>query len=158
RRPPWQIGGDTVDFGWVGDVERVEPRLVQVLLGSGFVPVVAPLGIGAEGQLYNVNADTVACALAGALRARAFLLVAESGGLRRDPDDPASLLTRCDAGTYRRGLDDGWIRGGMIVKLTVAFEALRAGIPEVAICAPDDLATRTRATRIEEGGVDDDPG
>ncbi|QXD14380.1 acetylglutamate kinase [Rhodocaloribacter litoris] len=148
RRPPWQVDGETVDFGWVGDVEAVRPGIVAALLAGGFVPVIAPLGIDAAGQVYNVNADTVARHLATALGAAAFLLVTEAGGLRRTPSDPASLLDRCDAATFERGVADGWIQGGMRVKLAVAFEALRAGIPDVYVLAPDDLLERRRATRI----------
>ena len=148
RRPPWTIEGETVDFGFVGDVERVEPALLRHLLEGGYVPVVAPLGIDDEGQLYNVNADTVACALAEALQAHTFLLVTETGGVRRNPDDPASLLPCCDRATFEAGLRDGWIGGGMRVKLEVAFQARGRGIPEVYILAPDDLLTRSRATSV----------
>lgn len=148
RRPPWTIEGQTVDFGWVGDVSRVEPALLQHLLAGRYVPVVAPLGIDDEGLLYNVNADTVACALATALQARAFLLVTETGGVRHRPDDPTSLLRRCSRATFETGLREGWIRGGMQVKLKVAFQALEQHIPEVYILAPDDLVARRQATRV----------
>lgn len=148
RRPPWQIENETVDFGFVGDVARVEPTLIQHLMAGGYIPVVAPLGVDDTGQLYNVNADTVACALAEALQACAFLLVTETGGVRRDPNDPASLLTRCDATTFENGLRNGWISGGMRLKLEVAFQALKHGIPEVYILAPDDLLSRRQATQV----------
>ena len=148
KRPPWTIDGETVDFGWVGDVEDVDVRLVQTLLGSGFVPVLAPLGLDATGQIYNVNADTVACAVAEALAASSFLLVTESGGVRRDASEPASRLDRCDRAIFERGVDEGWIAGGMRVKLHVAFQALEAGIPDVAVLSPSALLTRADATRI----------
>lgn len=148
RRPPWHVAGETVDFGLVGDVVRVDPGLVRALFAGGFVPVVAPLGIDDAGQVYNVNADTVAQHLATALGAEAFLLVTEAGAVRCDPSDPASRLATCDAATFAQGVAEGWIDGGMRVKLTVAFEALRAGIPEVYVLAPDDLLERRRATRI----------
>ena len=148
KRPPWEIDGEAVDFGWVGDVEGVDVRLVRTLLGGGFVPVLAPLGLDGAGLVYNVNADTVACAVAGALEASAFLLVTESGGVRRDASDPASRLDRCNRATFEAGIAEGWIAGGMRVKLHVAFQALEAGTPDVAILSPTDLLDRTDATRI----------
>lgn len=148
KRPPWQVDGETVDFGWVGDVERVQTDVLETLLRGGFVPVIAPLGLDAAGQAYNVNADTVACTLAEALGASSFLLVTESGGVRRDPADPASRLDRCDRATFEQGIEAGWIAGGMRVKLHVAFQALGAGIADVAILSPTGLLTRANATRI----------
>lgn len=148
KRPPWDIDGTPVDFGWVGDIESVDASVLHTLLGGGFTPVVAPLGIDAQGQLYNVNADTIAQGIAQALGARQLLLVTESGGLRRVAEDPDTLLPSCDAATYADGLTDGWIHGGMRVKLKVAFDALKSGIGEVFICAPDDLSTLARATRV----------
>lgn len=148
KRPPWPINGDLVDFGWVGDVDGVRPDLLRHLLVGGLVPIVAPLGVDADGQIYNVNADTVALALAEALGASHFLLVTDRGGVQRDLTRPDSLLPTCDAATYQTGLDEGWIEGGMRVKLKVAFEALDAGIPDVLIVGAEDLLTRRHCTRI----------
>lgn len=148
RRPPWNVDGATVDFGWVGDIAWIETRLLRHLLDGGFLPIVAPLGLDDAGQLYNVNADTVACAIAGALGAREFLLITETGGVRREADDPSTLLAKCSRKLFNEGTDDGWISGGMRVKLKVAFDALDAGVPDVAILAPDDLLERSRGTRI----------
>lgn len=148
KRPPWQVDGESVDFGWVGDVEEVRTDLLARLLEGGFVPVLAPLGIDAAGRVYNVNADTVACALAAALEAAQFLLVTESGGVQRDVARPASRLSRCDAATFETGKAEGWIQGGMRVKLKVAFDALAAGVPEVFILAPDDLLDRSGGTQV----------
>lgn len=145
KRPPWTVNGDTIDFGWVGDVEGVKPRLLRTLLNGGFVPVVAPLGIDEAGQVYNVNADTVAAAFAGALRAQRLLLVTEAGGVN-DPD--GARLSRCSAATFEKGAEAGWIRGGMRVKLTTALKALDDGVGEAFILAPDDLAARAEATRV----------
>jgi acetylglutamate kinase len=148
RRPQWTIEGKTVDFGFVGDVEQVDPTLLHHLLSGGYMPVVAPLGMDLAGQLYNVNADTVACTLAGALQANTFLLVTETGGVRRNPSDPNSLLSYCDMATFEAGVQAGWISGGMRVKLEVAFQALQTGIPEVYILSPQDLVQRQQATRV----------
>lgn len=148
KRPPWTVDGEAVDFGWVGDVDAVDPSLLLNLLASGTVPIVAPLGIDADGQLYNVNADTVARSLAGALEAAQLLLVTATGGVRRAADVPASHLATCTAETFEAGTEAGWIEGGMRVKLEVAFDALRTGVGEVFICAPDDMLRRSHATRV----------
>jgi len=149
RRPPWTINGEEVDFGWVGDVETVDPTLLELLMGQALLPIVAPLGVDDDGQLYNVNADTVASALARALSARQLLFVTDAGGVRRDADDPASHLDVCDAATFERGVEAGWIEGGMHVKIETALDALRDGVGEVLICAPDDLLSQNRATEIK---------
>ena len=148
KRPPWTIDGETVDFGWVGDIDAVDPTLVEDLLGQRVVPIVAPLGVDGDGQIYNVNADTVACALAGALGARQLLFVTTTGGVRRDADDPDSHLATCDAATFESGVEEGWIEGGMRVKIETALDALRDGVGQVLICAPDDVAAQARATEV----------
>lgn len=148
RRPPWQVNGEEVDFGWVGDVEEVSTDLIGHLVAQDFLPIVAPLGIDEEGNTYNVNADTVACALAKALGAEELLLVTNAGAVRREPDRPDASLAQCTAATFQAGTDDGWIQGGMLVKLKVAFDALEAGVREVFILGPDDLVTRSRGTQV----------
>lgn len=148
RRPPRTIGGQEIDFGWVGDVDRVDPELIHLLLDHGYTPIVAPLGIDEAGQTYNVNADTVSQAVATAIGAGTYVLVTESGGVRRDAADPSSRLAVVDEAMYREGAAEGWIRDGMLVKLKVALEALRAGIDEVYITSPDDVEDRTRGTRV----------
>lgn len=153
RRPPWTIEGEDVDFGWVGDIRAVDATLLNVLTSSGYVPVVAPLGIGENGQLYNVNADTVSCALAAAVSADEYLLLTDSGGVRRVADDPTSLLDVCSRDDYRRGTENGWVEGGMRVKLKVAFDALDAGIPQVMILSPENLVSRRGGTRIVEDSI-----
>ncbi len=148
KRPPWEIDGEQIDFGWVGDVDRVRVELLARLMETGFLPVVAPLGVDGAGQVYNVNADTVACALAAALQASQFMLVAESGGVLQEVGNPDSLLPVCSRETFDAGIREGWIQGGMRVKLQIAFEALRLGIPEVFILSPDDLLARTQGTQV----------
>lgn len=148
KRPPWEIDGETVDFGWVGDVVGIDPSLVSSLFGKGVLPIVAPLGIDEDGQLYNVNADTVACVLASALRARELLFVTGTGCVRRNAEDPTSRLDRCDAETFATGVEEGWIEGGMRVKIETALEALSDGVDRAVVCAPDDLLSRSRATEV----------
>ena len=140
RRPPREVDGAVVDFGHVGDVEAVDPALLAALLGAGFVPVVSTVCADAAGALYNVNADTVAFELAAALGAERLDLVTDAGGVRRDADDPATLLRRLTAAEVEAGVAEGWIAGGMRPKLEVARAALARGVPAVRVCAPADLA------------------
>ena len=150
RRPQWNVDGERVDFGWVGDVEHVETTMLDYLLDGGFVPVIAPLGIDAEGRIYNVNADTVSCALAAAIGADEYLLVTESGGVRLDANDATSHLSTIGLREYEEGTANGWIADGMIVKLKVAFDALIAGVSKVYIVAPGGILDRTQGTRVIE--------
>ena len=145
KRPPWNVDGETVDFGWVGDVERVKPDVLRALLEGGFTPVVAPLGADADGQVYNVNADAVACALASALDACRLLLVTAAAGVDRAD---GTRLPRCDAQIFEDGVTDGWIRGGMRVKVHTALNALGDGVDEAFVLGPDDLVAREAGTRI----------
>jgi acetylglutamate kinase len=151
KRPPWTINGEPVDFGWVGDVEHVDPSLLEGLLAQSLVPVVAPLGIDDAGQVYNVNADTVACALAEALAAKQLLYVTGAGAVRRDAEDPTYRLAVCDADTAKKGVADGWIEGGMRVKVETALNALDGPVGEVYICGPSDLLSRSEATEVVLG-------
>ncbi len=148
KRPPWNVDGETIDFGWVGDIASVDTGLLDTLLDQGYVPVIAPLGIDHTGQLYNVNADTVSCALAEALRADEYLLVTEIGGIRRNAVDPDSLLSSFNAELCSRGVQEGWIADGMRVKIDVGFAALDAGIPNVFIVSPEGIRDPSTGTRI----------
>ena len=148
RRPPWTVDGREVDFGHVGDICQVNPMLVQHLLEKGMLPVVAPVGVDAEGLVYNVNADTVARALAEALQAEGLLFVTETGGVQRTAEADGASLRRCSAATAATGTTEGWISGGMKVKVDMALEALRAGVSEVCIVHVADLVERRRATQV----------
>jgi len=148
KRPPWTIEGETVDFGWVGDIEAVDPSLLTGLLGQGRLPIVAPLGVGEAGQVYNVNADTVASALARALSADRLCYVTGTGGVCRTTAGSSSRLETCDAATFEEGVAEGWIDGGMRVKIETALEALQDGVEQAVVCAADDLIEQGRATRI----------
>ncbi len=148
RRKPWIIDGEEVDFGFVGDIGAVRPDLVTTLLTAGYLPVVAPVGIDVYGQRYNVNADTVAGALAVALGAQALLLVTAAGGIRRQADDPATRIQTLTIAALKQGQDAGWIAGGMHVKGQVAADVLRRGVPHVYVTGPGCLVERASATRI----------
>jgi acetylglutamate kinase len=135
RRPR----GD-VDYGLVGDVESVDPSLVNHLLAGGYVPVVAPFSADAEGQVLNTNADTVAAALAGALGVEKLFFVLKVPGLLRDVDVPESLVTLADP-ELLDGMRES-VSGGMLPKLAAAREALARGVKSVHLVSglrPDAL-------------------
>ena len=114
------------DLGFVGRVERIDAGVLQRL--QDFVPVVASVGVDGKGQSYNINADTVAGALAGAVRARKVIFLTDVEGLRRDPADPASLISECDLGEIERMIAGGAASSGMIPKLRAVQDALASGV------------------------------
>ncbi|MEL7170987.1 MAG: acetylglutamate kinase, partial [Bacteroidota bacterium] len=155
RRPPWTVDGETIDFGHVGDVEGVDTHLLTTILDAGLVPVVGPIGMDAEGALYNVNADTIALELAAALQAEALVFAAEVGGVYRNLSDPTTRFDAITPDDAEAGKRDGWLNAGMRVKLDVGFEALRRGVGTVRIAAPGDLGD---GTALALGGVHEQPG
>ena len=148
RREPWLIDDEVVDFGWVGEIVSIDTTLIETVSNAGFIPIIAPLGVDASGQRYNVNADTVAGALAIATQAKELLLVTDTGGVLQDPTDPASVLRTCSPTDEAAGIEQGWITGGMLVKLKIARETLSSGVPSVWILGADDLLQRQNATSI----------
>lgn len=114
-------------LGFVGDVVSVQPGIVERLLAEDMIPVVSTIGSDAQGQAYNINADTVAGALAGALAAEKVVYLTDVPGLLTDVDDPGSIVARADVATLEAYIDDGTIGGGMIPKVRACIEAVEAG-------------------------------
>ncbi len=151
RREPWLINDELVDFGWVGEIVSIDTTLIEAVSDAGFIPIIAPLGVDTTGQRYNINADTVAGALAIATQAEELLLVTDTGGVLQDPADPESLIRTCAPTDESVGIDQGWITGGMLVKLRIAREALASGVPSVWILGADDLLQKQNATSVLSG-------
>ena len=118
---------ETLDIGFVGDVKKVDPTLIHTLDGAGFVPVVAPLGVGAEGETYNINADTVAGELAGSLKAEKLVLMTDTAGILREKDNPASLITTLTTDQLDPLVEKGVLDGGMLPKVASCRRALEQG-------------------------------
>lgn len=123
----------TVDFGHVGDIERVNTRLLRKLLDEGYVPVLASLGADNKGNIFNINADTVAARVAADLGANKLILLTTAPGLLADPEDASTLVSHISAAKCEKMLGTGAIRGGMIPKLTTLVEAVRGGVPRAHI-------------------------
>ncbi len=152
RRPPKVYAGagpDPVDLGLVGDVDGVGKELLALLLDAGYVPVLACLGAGADGAVFNINADTVANRVAIELGAD-LVLVSDVPGVLRDVTDPSSRIARLTIAEGRALIASGVVTKGMIPKLEESFAALEEGVRAIHIVgrlAPGDL--------VREGG---DPG
>jgi acetylglutamate kinase len=117
-----------VDPGRVGDVRHVNPEILANLMGSGFIPVVAPVGVDEDGRSLNVNADTVAGKIAEALRAEKLLLLTDVDGVRSKDGSLVRSLTADEASTL---IEEGVISGGMIPKVDCALDALAGGVKKV---------------------------
>ena len=116
------------DLGFVGDVESINPTILNALLGDGFIPVVATIGTDADGQAYNINADTVAGAIAEALGAEKLVYLTDIEGLRRVVDDARSLIRQTTPDELDALMADGTIAGGMIPKVESCTHAVRGGV------------------------------
>jgi len=136
RKPVLQVDGNTVDFGFVGDVDRADGQMLSQLIEQGITPVVAPLTHDGQGTLLNTNADTMASETAKALAEyydTTLIFSFEKAGVLRNPDDDTSVIpviTRTDFERYRA---DGTVSGGMLPKIENALAAVEAGVSRVII-------------------------
>jgi acetylglutamate kinase len=120
-------------LGFVGDVSRIDPSIVERLIREELIPVIATIGLDLEGQAYNVNADTVAGAIAQALRAEKLVYLTDVAGLYADYPDESSLISRIDVDGLTKMLDAGAADGGMIPKLQSCVLALKGGVSRAHI-------------------------
>lgn len=131
-----------IDYGYVGDVERVDARLLGDLIARGVVPVMAPLTHDGAGNLLNTNADTIASETARALAARfdvTLVYCFEKKGVLRDPDDEDSVIPSLNRRSFEALTADGTIAGGMIPKIENALAAIEAGVKRVIITRADAI-------------------
>jgi acetylglutamate kinase len=116
------------ELGFVGDVEAVNPSILERLLAEDLIPVLSTIGSGPDGQAYNINADTVAGAIAEALGAEKVVYLTDVEGLLADVADPGSLISRVSAKELQAMIDDGRLTGGMIPKIAACVHAVRHGV------------------------------
>ena len=117
------------DYGYVGDIVDVDPSPVIDVLEQGYIPVVSTVAQGIDDETnYNINADTAACKLAVALKAKKLILLTDVRGLMLDPDDETTLLTNLKVSEVPKLMRDGVIKGGMIPKVDCCVEAVRKGV------------------------------
>jgi acetylglutamate kinase len=135
RRPPvpLEADGELVDFGFVGDIDAVDPSVLRKLLDNGLMPVVSPLSADETGTLLNINADTVAAAIGAALAAEKLMLCTGAPGILGSRDDPGSLISYTDLRGLQRLREEGRIADGMLPKARAIEEAIRGGVRRVHV-------------------------
>ena len=121
---------EQIDIGQVGEIESIDPSIIETLTANGFIPVIAPIGSGAEGETYNINADVVAGKVAEVLRAEKLVLLTNTPGVL---DKSGKLLTGLSAREIDGLFADGTISGGMLPKISSALDAARGGVNAVHI-------------------------
>ena len=138
-----------LDLGFVGEPEHVDVRVIHALTGAGLIPVIAPVGIGEDGQTYNINADTVAGAVAGALGARRLLMLTDVPGVL---DGDKQLIPEMTIADVEAGVASGMISGGMIPKVENCVQAVRAGV-KGAVILDGRMPHACLLELFREGGV-----
>lgn len=130
-----KIDRDGKDLGFVGEVTKVHPEIINDLLEKDFIPVISTVAIGEAGDqsLYNINADTAAAKIAVALKAEKFVQLTNVAGVLKDVNDPKSLITRIPMPTVPQLIENGTIAGGMIPKVECCMIALKGGVPRTHI-------------------------
>lgn len=121
------------ELGFVGDIESVDATVVRSVLDDGAIPVIATIGSDGHGQAYNINADTAAAAIAGALGARKVVFLTDVAGVLRNRRDPSSLIARATKPQIEHLIEEGVIEGGMIPKVESCLAAIDAGVSEAHI-------------------------
>ena len=121
---------EIIDMGLVGEITKVNPKILEVLHQNGFIPVIAPTGKGIEGKTLNINADFVATAIASALKAEKLVLMTDTAGVQRKNGNLIPELTRKEANKL---IKSGVIRDGMLPKVTCCLDSLKSGVPKTHI-------------------------
>ena len=125
RDDPLLERSEIIDYGHVGEVESIDPRVVQLLETEAFIPVIAPIGVGKNGETYNINADLVASGLAKTLAAEKLILLTNTPGVL---DKSGTLINSVKANEVENLIQNGTISGGMIPKIDCALDAVRSGV------------------------------
>lgn len=120
-------------FGYVGEVTKINIEAVTDILEKGYIPVISTLGCDAEGNAYNINADTAAAHIAGALEAERFILMTDIAGILKDKDDPSTLIPEISLAEADKLFESGVISAGMIPKVQCCVTAIKAGVKNVVI-------------------------
>lgn len=122
--------GQSVDLGFVGEPEKISPEVLRTIIASDLIPVIAPIGVGRKGETFNINADTVAGSVAGAMKAERLVLLTDVEGVL---DRDGKLIPKLSLQDAERLIADGTIRGGMIPKIQTAMDAVKSGVKAAVI-------------------------
>ncbi|MCC8029804.1 MAG: acetylglutamate kinase [Lachnospiraceae bacterium] len=124
---------DGRDIGFVGEIREVDPKILFDLLEKDFLPIVCPVGLDGEFQTYNINADDAACAIASAVKAEKLAFLTDIEGVRRDPEDPSTLISELTVTEAEELMRSGYVVGGMLPKLGNCIHAVKNGVSRVHI-------------------------
>ena len=126
HKTPEMSAPEIIDIGHVGEVESIDKSVIDMLVQGGFIPVIAPIGVGKNGESYNINADLVAGKVAEVLKAEKLMLLTNVSGLQ---DKQGNVLTGLNIDRVDELIADGTIYGGMLPKISCALEAVKSGVP-----------------------------
>ena len=124
---------EEIDLGLVGEIKRINPEILEMYTENDFIPVVSPIGIAEDGTTLNLNAETVACAIAGEMDAEKLIILTDVPGVLRDPEDPSTLIQRIHVDEIPALVEEGIISGGMIPKIETCVDALNNGVKSAHI-------------------------
>lgn len=124
---------EEIDLGLVGEIKKIKPEILELYTENDFIPVVSPIGIAEDGTTLNLNADTVAGAIAGEMNAEKLIILTDVPGVLRDPEDPSTLIQRIHVDEIPALIEGGVITGGMIPKIETCVEALNNGVKSAHI-------------------------
>ena len=142
KRPPVSVDGQMVDYGFVGDIDLIDVKVLQQLLDDGLMPVVSPVSADDNGTLLNINADTVAAGIGAGLKAEKLMLCTGAPGILESVDDPRSIVSYTDLAGLARLRAQGSLKDGMLPKAKAIEDALRGGVRRVHVTSyksPDSL-------------------
>ena len=121
------------DIGFVGEVTKVEPKILEDLLEKDFLPIIAPIGLDDDYNTYNINADDAACAIAKAINAEKIAFLTDIEGVYKDPKDPSTLISELNVSDGKKLMEEGYIGGGMLPKIQNCIDAIENGVSRVHI-------------------------
>jgi acetylglutamate kinase len=142
KRPPVQVEGEVVDYGFVGDIDLIDAKVLQQLLDDGLMPVVSPVSADDKGTLLNINADTVAAGIGAALKAEKLMLCTGAPGILESVDDPRSIISYTDLAGLQQLKAKGALKDGMLPKAKAIEDAIRGGVRRVHVISyksPDSI-------------------
>lgn len=157
RRPPKDIVNretgetETVDYGHVGDIAEIDARLINLLLENGYLPVISSLGASDEGEIYNINADTIASEIAAELHAEKLILLSDVNGIYVDQSDPNSKLSRLSAVDAEQLIANGKATGGMVPKLQSLISLLKRGLHSAHVISGSERNALLSEVFTDEG-------
>lgn len=122
-----------VDLGFVGEIDKIDPTLINQLCAEGYIPVISPIGVGLDGESYNINADEAACEVAQALKADKLIMITDVDGIYEKADNPATKIESLTVNQAKQLIEKNIIVGGMIPKVTACINAITNGVKRTHI-------------------------